>query len=263
MLTECLAIAGSIVTGTTSTYVSLNIFTAFDKVEFEMSYPVLHTLDGLSECMSEWLFLAKTNFHGMELNLPWYFGLFCLNYSFGGIASLITKPKWARNSYFPYVTFSLFLLFLQGPLSFMADYMNMTNESVWHALDKASAVPLTILELSKIYVMRPYTRPNVWTSYVFSLTFSMSSFLMSQLSQKNLDRDGFVFWHNLWHLHPLAVTCIMFYDFFVLGEYDSSVALKDQEKKSTKPQLLSTVVMNDPMYHAKKNSRGTKTRKES
>lgn len=66
------------------------------------------------ENVSTWIFKTKTSFHGQELNLPWWFGLACLSYSFSGVIMLLYIPKWLGKSQFPYYSFAYFLIFLQG-----------------------------------------------------------------------------------------------------------------------------------------------------
>mmetsp|Transcript_14568 Transcript_14568/g.19921 ORF Transcript_14568/g.19921 Transcript_14568/m.19921 type:complete len:266 (-) Transcript_14568:1102-1899(-) len=247
---------------------SINNFNIFYNASEEcgMSNATSATLSELGNFVSEWFFESRTNFYGMhdELVLPWWFGLCCLNYSIGGAFGLITRPKWARRSNFPFTAIAFFLVFFQGPLSFLADYMNMTNDSIWHTLDRCVAVPLFLCELIKIWLMIPHTRRGVMTTYTSSTAIALLSFMMSQRSQKELNTDGFVFWHNMWHMYPIVCSIIMSVDKFVLDEYDPQAAASkyDQKNKSDHP-LLSTVVMNDPKYQTRKRIRTRKTRKES
>jgi hypothetical protein len=68
----------------------------------------------LSSCLSKWLFRSTTEFYDQDVNLPWYFGALCLSYTIGGLGMFIVKPKWTRRSNYPYVSFALFLAFVQG-----------------------------------------------------------------------------------------------------------------------------------------------------
>mmetsp|Transcript_16198 Transcript_16198/g.46681 ORF Transcript_16198/g.46681 Transcript_16198/m.46681 type:complete len:160 (-) Transcript_16198:70-549(-) len=139
----------------------------------------------------------------------------------------------------------------------MADYMNMTNDSIWHAFDRFMAAPLTVLELWKIATMYPHVRTGTFHAYFLAFCLAIFSFINSQTAQSNHDTVGFAFWHNMWHVYPLAVSVIMSFDFFVLGEYDAAAIGSSAEAPlsgeasfrktpsvdSPKPRLLSTVVM--------------------
>ena len=72
----------------------------------------------IQTCTKQWLLKSSTSFYGYDnFSLPWYFGLFCFNFSIGGIVMLMLKPKWVEESMFPYETFAYLLIFIQGELN--------------------------------------------------------------------------------------------------------------------------------------------------
>jgi len=148
-----------------------------------------------------WLLKTRMSFHQVDLELPLYFGIFCWNYAFAGLCMFWTEPKWSRDSRFPFRSFALFLIFLQSPLSFGADYLNMSNDSFWHVADRLVATPALLLETSKIVAMVYHkVKPCILLSYSLALAFAVYCFAKSQEAQDRLDRDGFVLWHNAWHM---------------------------------------------------------------
>jgi hypothetical protein len=108
----------------------------------------------------------------------------------------------------------------KGPLSFLADYCNMTSDSIFHVLDRAVAVPALVLEVVKLAAMF-YHREQRWilTLYSLSLALAMYSYTQSQVTQANVDRDGFVLWHSLWHIYPIMVCAILAFDRHLLSFY--------------------------------------------
>ena len=76
----------------------------------------ISTFKEIGTCFGGWFFKSTTNLYGFDIGLPWYFGLFCLNFCIGGIAMLVLKPKWAATTIFPYDAFAYILIFIQGEL---------------------------------------------------------------------------------------------------------------------------------------------------
>ena len=145
-----------------------------------------------------------------------------------------------------------------GPLSFAADYLNMTNDSIWHSVDRLLATPLLLLEMWKVYAMYRHVRPITFVCYSSALAVAVAAFVRSQEAQTSYDTAGFVLWHSVWHVYPLAAAAIMACDMWILGEYDAAadasatraedvsfVAVKGSYVKEIRPRskLLSTVVM--------------------
>lgn len=190
----------------------------------------IHTMSEIGECTKDWLLKSTTSFYGYEgFSLPWYFGLFCLNFSLGGIVMLLLRPKWAKTSKFPYYADALILIFVQGPLSFTADFLNMVTISPYHMIDKFCALPLVGLEITKIITMfqNGHRMASILTGIAFS--FAIFCHTQSSSSQTVQDLNGFIFWHNMWHLYPIFASFIQALDFFVLDKYDSSIKIGKKE----------------------------------
>lgn len=202
------------------------------------------------------------------LHLPKYFGALCLSFSLGGAVMLWWPPKWVlcgggrargrRAGYhrhpFPYRSFAFILMLVQGPCSFLADYIHMTNISIWHAIDRFLACILMVFELAKLIVMRPYTRPLVYLAYLGCCGGAVFCFRESQASQETLDAQGFVFWHSGWHCYAVFATLVRTVEIYLnknWGEYynfDHAVE-RETEKCGSKRGgrsviLLSTIAMN-------------------
>merc|ERR1712183_438914 len=164
-------------------------------------------------CLKTWAFLTKSPFYDHpNFKLPFYFGVLCFNYSLAGLFMIyIQKPKFMNNKtcysrFFPYYAYAYLLMFLQGPLSFLADYINMNKSSIFHAIDRFLAMPLCALELIKIILLLRYSKQKKCYLWAYGISFFMAiySFIQSQGAQTNKNVDGFIFWHCMWHLYPLA-----------------------------------------------------------
>mmetsp|Transcript_10807 Transcript_10807/g.16074 ORF Transcript_10807/g.16074 Transcript_10807/m.16074 type:complete len:245 (-) Transcript_10807:109-843(-) len=187
-----------------------------------------------TELLTEWIFKKHTAFvyienetEGPKLDLPWWFGLFCWTYTLGGAVMIShPPPKWTYRSNFDYRTYALLLLFVQGPFSFMADYVNMTNESIWHVLDRLLASPMSILTLAKLVCTHWYM-PSIFAFVLDFLAFGFAimSFTFSQLAQSNHDQEGFIFWHNCWHLYPILKIALFLTDMHI---WDGLSAAKEK-----------------------------------
>jgi hypothetical protein len=66
------------------------------------------------QCVVEWFLTTTTSFYGEDLHLPVMFGVFCWNYSVGGLVMLYMKPQWVSRSQFPYTLFCVLLILVQG-----------------------------------------------------------------------------------------------------------------------------------------------------
>ena len=161
-----------------------------------------------------------------------------MSFTFGGLVMLCLPPKWAlrgrgpssseagqhQRHWFPYFAFAWALTIVQGPCSFLADYVNMTNVSLWHTVDRFVACVMMSLEIAKMIALRPYTRPLMYLVYLCCVGGAAFCFLKSQGAQQTLDADGFVFWHNGWHLYPIVQTVVYMIEIGVnqrWGEYHS------------------------------------------
>jgi len=150
------------------------------------------------------------------------------------------------NIKFPCVSYALVLIFIQGPLSFLADYVHVTNDSVFHVMDRILAVPMTIFELGKIIALYPHTRGGTFFCYLSFFVFAIYSFLQSQAAQSDVERERFIFWHSMWHFFPLKVSALMLFDVYVLGDHKTPT-----EKNGAKTKLLSTILMETEFYSKK------------
>jgi hypothetical protein len=102
-----------------------------------------------------------------------------------------------------------------APLSFTADYVYMTDESIAHVLDRAIAVPAALLELGKLFAYIGNKVPNQVIAFAFLLQiFAVYFFLQSTKAQAAIHRDDFVRWHFLWHCYPLAASSLAVFDFY-------------------------------------------------
>eukprot|EP00568_Trieres_chinensis_P006321 CAMPEP_0183309904 /NCGR_PEP_ID=MMETSP0160_2-20130417/26911_1 /TAXON_ID=2839 ORGANISM="Odontella Sinensis, Strain Grunow 1884" /NCGR_SAMPLE_ID=MMETSP0160_2 /ASSEMBLY_ACC=CAM_ASM_000250 /LENGTH=126 /DNA_ID=CAMNT_0025474009 /DNA_START=318 /DNA_END=694 /DNA_ORIENTATION=- len=120
----------------------------------------------------------------------------------------------------------------------------MTEDSIWHAIDRSAAFPMTVLELLKILCIIWHQPRRLGTvAYVVSFAGAVFSFLKSQDAQDRVDPQEFVFWHNMWHLYPLACIFITYCDRNLMGEPEAGPAPIDLVRKSARPKLLSDVVM--------------------
>jgi hypothetical protein len=220
------------------------------------------------ECLHRWFFGSTTAFYDMhdDLQLPWWFGALCFSFSFAGCMMLATEPKWSVDNLlsFPYRTFAYILIFIQGPLSFMADYVNMTHDSVFHVIDRSVAVPMLTLEVFKICAMFQYGRTCTMIIYASLCAFAIYCFLMSQLSLAESHGDGFIFWHSLWHVYPLFVSVLFSIDVFYLGQDLSKYPASAMNKSDNlDAPLLSTLLMGKgDSAHTKGNLR-SRTNKSS
>ena len=110
-----------------------------------------------------------------------------------------------------------------GPLSFWADYLNMTNESIAHVIDRTLAVFMFLAFLWRIMSLFCFARPSNFILQLAAFSFAMFCFMNGQDAQEAYDIEGWKFWHNLWHCFPFIVAAIEVHDRYVLGEYDCDV----------------------------------------
>lgn len=179
------------------------------------------------------------------LHLPWYFGALCWSYSLAGALILYLPPKWAtrggglvvgtsknyRRHWFPYRAFALSLMICQSPCSFLADYVHMTNVSLWHATDRILACIMLSLELAKLVVLRPYTRPLIYIVYLACCGGAIFCFMKSQKAQETLNEEGFVFWHCGWHCYPIACSVVYLVENFLNWRWGEYYAFECEAKK--------------------------------
>lgn len=182
-------------------------------------------LDTANHPFLQWLFKTRMSFYNnAELQLQFfYFGLCCWNYCIAGIVMIWTKPKYIPP-WFPYDTFAYVLIFIQSPLSYIADYLYMTHDSYWHIIDRIFAFPGMILECVKyiimIYVSVKYPKQqNRYTCFVYGLNLcgALYCYSKSQQAQNNIDVHGFCFWHTAWHMYPIINSCVILLNYYVVS----------------------------------------------
>lgn len=163
-----------------------------------------------SSCSMNWLHKRTTEFYRMDdhIILPWWFGALCWSYTLGGIAMLLSIPHWTKKCFYPYRTFAMVLIFIQGPLSFQADFMNLTNDSIYHVLDRSFACINLFFECGKMLCVYNNVGFEIFCCYFANLSFGLFCFMNSQDAQMNSSPDLFIFWHTLWHVYPLIYTVI-------------------------------------------------------
>ena len=57
--------------------------------------------------------------------------------------------------------------------------------------------------------------PTLVILYGVAIGWAVFAFVQSTIAQSDLDRDGFIFWHTMWHLYPLMASAIALFDFYV------------------------------------------------
>mmetsp|Transcript_38035 Transcript_38035/g.79676 ORF Transcript_38035/g.79676 Transcript_38035/m.79676 type:complete len:113 (+) Transcript_38035:110-448(+) len=95
----------------------------------------------------------------------------------------------------------------------------MTHISQWHTVDRFLACILMSLEVTKLLVMRPYTRPPMYLLYLANCAAAVMCFLQSQKAQGVMDTEGFVFWHCGWHCYPIVQVVVYCVEHFVNGRW--------------------------------------------
>lgn len=176
------------------------------------------------ECAQSWMLKSTTSFHDhkeMEETLvehPW-FGLLCWTFSWGGLVMLLLPPRDSGRLPYPHYSVASYLLFFQGPLSFLADYVYLTHDNYVHVLDRLSALIMVMFELYRHFAIMPYMRVSTYLGYFLSFLIALYSFNQSQRCQSERDVYGFLFWHAMWHLYPLVCSFIELVDVHYLGEY--------------------------------------------
>mmetsp|Transcript_8198 Transcript_8198/g.12409 ORF Transcript_8198/g.12409 Transcript_8198/m.12409 type:complete len:219 (+) Transcript_8198:82-738(+) len=173
------------------------------------------------DCLSTFFLKTTTNFHNADMQFNPLFGALCWSFSLGGFVMVTVKPKWLQRSSFPYRLYAYVLMFVQGPLSFSADYINMANDSFVHVIDKLLATFMFVMYLWRLASLFHNARPSNFILQLAAFCLALFSFMNSQDAQEAHDIEGFKFWHNMWHCFPLNLIVIELHDRFVLGEYDA------------------------------------------
>lgn len=176
--------------------------------------------EDVNSCFFLWFSKSTTSFYASGLvdhKLPLHFGLFCWNYALAGMGMLLFRPQWAETpcyKYF-YTAFALELILLQAPLSFLADYCYMEDDSVVHVLDRGLAMIGMLLELMKVCLLWRHQRKGFFCHvYTLLCLWAIYNFGQSQHAQSIQDADGFIWYHNFWHTYPLLAFLWTGYDYY-------------------------------------------------
>ena len=126
----------------------------------------------------------------------------------------------------------------QSPCSFLADYVHMTDNSPWHVIDRFTACMMMSLEVLKLIIIRPYTRPIIYILYLSTLAVALACFLQGQEALKTMNEADFIFWHSGWHCYPITGIIVHTLDYYttqIWGQYHHHLChLPHQDKKKEK-----------------------------
>jgi hypothetical protein len=76
----------------------------------------------------------------------------------------------------------------------------MPHDSIFHVLDRFVAVPSLMLELWKVACQWQFARTTTAALYTACTVAAVYCFGRSQHAQSLQDVEGFITWHNRWHL---------------------------------------------------------------
>ena len=200
------------------------------------------------------------------LHLPWFFGALCFSFTLGGIMKLYWTPMWTKRGgdsvngkyqrhWFPYRTFAWMLILLQGPCSFFADYMHMSNVSLWHIVDRWLACTNLTFHLGELICIYRFTRPCIYASYIACTAAAVVSFLNSQHAQSALDTEGFIFWHNCWHCFPITLIFVCWYENVLNRRWGEYYPFKNDDNESIKRGECGGVLLSEIAMSSKNNLR--------
>ena len=140
------------------------------------------------------VFLNSTSMqiHGMlsdfrKSNMPWE-GPQCRSILAGGSGVLLALPAVVCPN-----PLEQLVWIVQGVLSFMADYIHIHHDSIWHGIDRYSALS------NFIYLgFRSYHRLH-WSVLLWS-TPCVGCFFGANSAKSNLDLMAWHRWHCAWHI---------------------------------------------------------------
>lgn len=121
----------------------------------------------------------------------------------------------------------------------------MTEISSWHVIDRFTACMMMSLELVKLIIIRPYTRPIIYILYLTTLVVAICCFLQGQEALKTMNEDGFVFWHSGWHCYPITGSIVHTLDYYMTqrwGQYHHlcHVTHQKMKKKDSRRSIPTT-----------------------
>lgn len=128
----------------------------------------------------------------------------------------IIKPKWVKEIPYAFTAQALILTFFQGPLSFKADYENMTNDSIYHIIDRIVAHICFAFYIYRLAVLSRHTTRTIAVMQSLTLALALTFFTKSRKAQMMDDPANFCFWHNMWHTAPLITEFVDFVEVFFI-----------------------------------------------
>ena len=114
----------------------------------------------------------------------------------------------------------------------------MHKDSTYHVYDRILANPLMFLQLIKTLLTVLYSKQHILLSTCEITSFFSAGvlFYLSQAAQSQIDLDGFIFWHCLWHCYPLILIVLT----ITAKRMELSM---DEDSKSERHPLLSDKVL--------------------
>jgi hypothetical protein len=99
----------------------------------------------------------------------------------------------------------------------------MSDDSVFHVLDRMGAVPAAGLEVFRLvaYIYNGVSTRIILTTACLEVLAS-SCYIQSTLAQAVLDRDAFVMWHYLWHMYPILASIVIWIEYFFFRQPSTS-----------------------------------------
>lgn len=114
----------------------------------------------------------------------------------------------------------------------------MTDDHSVHVIDRVFATFMTVTYSWKMFALYFYARPTTFFIQLAAFSFALFSFMNSQDAQESKDPDGFVFWHNCWHMYPIISSIIESFDMLVLGEHYVEDVEKSTNELSKKTKSM-------------------------
>jgi hypothetical protein len=118
----------------------------------------------------------------------------------------------------------------------------MTDNSPWHVIDRFTACMMMSLEVLKLIIIRPYTRPIIYILYLSTLAVALACFLQGQEALKTMNEADFIFWHSGWHCYPITGIIVHTLDYFttqIWGQYQHLVCHATHHDKQKEKGLDS------------------------
>ena len=109
----------------------------------------------------------------------------------------------------------------------------MTDDSAYHVLDRMVALPAAAFEVARIiaYIGNGVSY-NIIAATILVQVAAVYCFCRSAMAQAELDRGEFVVWHFWWHVYPIAVSLVVFADYYQRRYQVRQVARKSVSWKS-------------------------------